>query len=118
MIVIDLLSQVYSQQKKEDLQAKLEEFEVIRSDTLHKDKIMQVSQQDILKMKENLERDRKTIMDVKFEYLCSGFHSGPISELHTCLQRPIILTCSLADNTVRLWNYMTNNCELTKDFTK
>ena len=83
--MIDLLSQVYSQQKKEDLHAKLEEFEVIRQDTLAKDKIIQVSQQDIQKIKENLERDRKTIMDVKFEYLCSGFHAGPISELHTCL---------------------------------
>ena len=118
VIVIDLLSQVYSAQKKEDLNAKLEEFDLIIKEQMAVDKIKQVSQQDFLKIKENLERDRKNILDVKFEFLCSGFHAGAITELHTCLQRPIILTCSLADNTIRLWNYMTNNCELTKDFTK
>ena len=82
------------------------------------DNVEHVAQPYSLKIKVNLVRERKNIMDVKFDLICSGFHAGAISELHTCAQRPIILTCSLADNTVRLWNYMTNNCELTKDFTK
>ena len=67
VIVIDLYSQVYSQQKKEDLYAKLEEFALIKKEQMSVDKIKHVSQADILKIKENLDRDRKNIMDVKFD---------------------------------------------------
>lgn len=67
VMVIDLITQVYSQQRKEDLQAKLEEFALIEKEQMAGDKLKQVSQADILKIKENLDRDRKNIMDVKFE---------------------------------------------------
>ncbi len=36
--------------------------------------------------------------------------------MHTCLQRPIILTMSHADQSIRLWNYIDNTCELEKNF--
>ena len=36
--------------------------------------------------------------------------------MDVCLQRPIILTASDDDQTVRIWNYVTNTCELVKDF--
>lgn len=35
-----------------------------------------------------------------------------------CLQRPIIMTCSQLDQTIRVWNYVTNKCELAVNFTQ
>ena len=46
----------------------------------------------------------------------NGFHSGEITEMHTCLQRPIILTMSYEDQTIRLWNYVENTCDLVQNF--
>jgi WD40 repeat protein len=48
--------------------------------------------------------------------VCSGFHSGAISQIDVAVQRPILATCSRDDSTVRLWNYFTYNCELARDF--
>lgn len=39
IIHIDLLEQIYSQQKKEDLQAKIDEFKVVEKETLRREKI-------------------------------------------------------------------------------
>jgi len=43
--------------------------------------------------------------DVKFDLVCRGFHSGSIDSIDIAIQRPIIVTCSRADSTIRLWNY-------------
>ena len=70
----------------------------------------------------NLEQERgqeiKQIYDVKYKVLAQGRHAASISELHVCLQRPILLTMSIIDQTIRIWNYATNTCELTKNFLK
>ena len=57
-------------------------------------------------------QEKEQIYEVKFKKLALGHHADSISELHTCLQRPILLTMSLADQTIRIWNYVTNTCEL------
>ena len=36
--------------------------------------------------------------------------------MDTCLHRPLIATLSRRDNCIRLWNYKTPGCELTKIF--
>ena len=54
---------------------------------------------------------------VKFDYLYSGFHNGPIHNIDVCLHRPLIVTCSQKDSTIRIWNYMSNKCELARRFT-
>ena len=41
-----------------------------------------------------------------------GFHQGEISHMDTCIQRPIIVTLSKTDSTIRVWNYDTGNCEI------
>ena len=109
---------MYSTQTKEDLQAKLDEFDVVEKENMKIDKISHLSQVEVQKLKENLIKDRTALLDIKFEYIGSGFHSGPITELHTCLQRPVLLTCSVADQTLRLWNYITSSCDLIKSFSK
>lgn len=54
--------------------------------------------------------------DIKFELVCKGFHSGSISGLDVAIQRPIIVTCSRDDSTVRLWNYVSGQCELAREY--
>jgi WD40 repeat protein len=117
-MLIDLYAQIYSEAKKEDLNAKIQEHTSLRNSRLATDKVKHLSQNETVKIQEQLEHDRLAILDIKFEYLCNGFHSAAIDELHTCLQRPILLTCSQEDGTVRIWNYITNNCELVMNFNK
>ena len=52
--------------------------------------------------------------DLKFNVICDGFHNGPITCMDVALQRPIIITCSKSDKTIRIWNYLTGHCEYCK----
>lgn len=54
--------------------------------------------------------------EVTSTQVCSGFHSGAISQIDVAVQRPVVATCSRDDSTVRLWNYATFNCELARDY--
>ena len=54
--------------------------------------------------------------EVKFDLVCRGFHSGPIDTIDIAIQRPIIVTCSRDDSTIRLWNYCTHQCELAREY--
>jgi hypothetical protein len=74
---------VYSNQTKEDLMAKLDEFDVVERESLSAEKISGVSQQEVMKIKENLRKDRLSLMDIKFELVGGSFHNGAITELHT-----------------------------------
>jgi len=52
--------------------------------------------------------------DLKFNVICEGFHNGPITCMDVASQRPIIITCSKNDKTIRIWNYLTGHCEYCK----
>jgi WD40 repeat protein len=52
--------------------------------------------------------------DLKFDVVCDGFHQGPIHCMDVALQRPIIVTTSRTDKTIRVWNYLTGHCEYCK----
>ena len=52
--------------------------------------------------------------DLKFNVICQGFHNGPITCMDVALQRPIIITVSKSDKTIRIWNYLTGHCEYCK----
>lgn len=60
---------------------------------------------------ENLNNKNLTI---KWELVCDGFHQGPITYMDVALQRPIIVTTSKTDKTIRIWNYLTGHCEYCK----
>lgn len=49
--------------------------------------------------------------EVKVDQLAKGFHSGPITAMDVAVQRPLIVTCSREDSTIRIWNYYKNTCE-------
>ena len=52
--------------------------------------------------------------DLKFNVICEGFHNGPITCMDVASQRPIMITCSKNDKTIRIWNYLTGHCEYCK----
>lgn len=52
--------------------------------------------------------------DLKMELVCEGFHQGAITTMDVALQRPIIITTSSKDKTVRAWNFITGHCEYCK----
>jgi hypothetical protein len=62
-------------------------------------------------------KNNKFQKEVRFDFIFNGFHSGTISSLDVCLQRPIIVTCSKIDSTIRIWNYINFKCELARKFT-
>ncbi|KAJ3192775.1 Cilia- and flagella-associated protein 57 [Irineochytrium annulatum] len=53
--------------------------------------------------------------DVKFEQLFQPFHHGSVTGLDLCCRKPILVTCS-TDKSIKVWNYMTGTCELSKYF--
>ncbi|KAJ3408017.1 Cilia- and flagella-associated protein 57 [Chytriomyces hyalinus] len=59
--------------------------------------------------------DVKQGADVKFEAAMPAFHYGAITGMDICIRKPLIITCS-NDRTVRIWNYITGECELCKHF--
>ena len=52
--------------------------------------------------------------DLKFNVICEGFHNAPITCMDVASQRPIMITCSKNDKTIRIWNYLTGHCEYCK----
>jgi len=52
--------------------------------------------------------------DVKVNQVAKGFHSGAITTIDIAVQRPLIVTCSKEDSTIRIWNYKQNTCEQAK----
>lgn len=62
-----------------------------------------------------LSRDENRLK-VKMELIYGGYHSGPITGLDVCIQRPLIVTCSREDSTIRIWNYINFKSELARKF--
>ena len=54
-----------------------------------------------------LQRQMTTVKPVRYEFIQEGFHSGPISSMDICTQRPLIATCCSVDSTIKIWNYST-----------
>ena len=64
-----------------------------------------------LSMKEILSNIKNPDYNLELNYICDGFHKGSISCMDVSLQRPIIITCSKEDKSIRVWNYLTGHCE-------
>ena len=57
-----------------------------------------------------------TEKQIVFDLLARGFHSGSITSIDMSTQRPLLLTCSPEDSSIRLWNYDESTCELGKAY--
>ena len=51
----------------------------------------------------------------KCEPLYTPFHSDKITGLDVCIRKSLVATCSM-DKTVRIWNYVDNTLENSKEF--
>ncbi len=64
-----------------------------------------------LGLKEILSNIKNPDYNLELNLICDGFHKGAISCMDVSLQRPIIITCSKEDKSIRVWNYLTGHCE-------
>ncbi|KAJ3013942.1 Cilia- and flagella-associated protein 57 [Thoreauomyces humboldtii] len=55
--------------------------------------------------------------DPKFVPVGQPFHHGAIIGIDVCVRKPLIVTCSI-DRSIRIWDYVTNTCQLIKHFTE
>eukprot|EP00928_Gymnodinium_smaydae_P038578 TRINITY_DN26587_c0_g2_i3.p1 TRINITY_DN26587_c0_g2~~TRINITY_DN26587_c0_g2_i3.p1 ORF type:complete len:1029 (+),score=221.22 TRINITY_DN26587_c0_g2_i3:1007-4093(+) len=49
--------------------------------------------------------------------LCGGFHSAAVSDVSIATHRPLIVSLSRSDCTLRIWNYIASRCELVHELT-
>lgn len=62
-------------------------------------------------------KESEALIDrINYEVVAGGFHQGAISCMDICIQRPIVATLSKTDSTIRVWNYDTGKCEITKSY--
>ena len=52
--------------------------------------------------------------ELRMSLVCDGFHQGPITAMDISLQRPLIITASSHDKSIRIWNFLTGHCEYCK----
>ena len=52
--------------------------------------------------------------ELRMNLVCDGFHQGPITTMDVSLQRPVIVTASSFDKSIRVWNFLTGHCEYCK----
>ena len=67
-----------------------------------------------INIKNIFENLKSVNFDLKMNLVCDGFHQGEITSMDVALQRPIIVTTSNVDKTVRVWNFLTGHCEYCK----
>ena len=51
----------------------------------------------------------------EFSVFSYPFHSGSITGVDVCQRKPLVVTCG-ADRSIRVWNYLTMELELSKEF--
>jgi WD40 repeat protein len=51
----------------------------------------------------------------EFQVFCHPFHNGAITGVDICHRKPLIATCG-ADRSIKIWNYLTLELELSKEF--
>ena len=49
--------------------------------------------------------------EIEFNILCEGFHYGSINSFNMSIQRPILVSASKEDKSIRIWNYITGHSE-------
>lgn len=54
-------------------------------------------------------------LECAWEELGAGSHSGVIGDMSICSRKPLIASCS-TDNILKIWNYETHECEISKKF--
>jgi hypothetical protein len=74
-----------------------------------------INMQSKNKSKEKRENE-SLIENVNYITVGGGFHAGEVSAMDICIVRPIVVSMSKDDVTVRIWNYHTGKCEMIKSY--
>ena len=51
----------------------------------------------------------------EFQVFSHSFHNGSITGVDICQRKPLVVTCG-TDRSIKIWNYMTLELELSKEF--
>lgn len=71
----------------------------------------------VAKIKEKEKKENEALIEkINYVTVGGGNHHGEVAAIDICISRPIIVSMSKIDVTVRIWNYHTGKCELTKSF--
>ena len=49
-------------------------------------------------------------VECALNYLVKGFHTGSVTSMSSCARKPLLITCSKEDKSIRLWNYRKHVC--------
>ena len=49
-------------------------------------------------------------VECALSYLVKGFHTGSVISMSSCARKPLLITCSTEDKSIRLWNYRQHVC--------
>nr|XP_040582177.1 cilia- and flagella-associated protein 57-like [Lepeophtheirus salmonis] len=66
-------------------------------------------------LKDSMNKESQIVCKNYFKIFSYPFHNGMITGLDVCQRKPLVVTCG-ADHTIRIWNYLTLELELSKDF--
>ena len=51
----------------------------------------------------------------EFQVFSHSFHNGSITGVDVCQRKPLVATCGV-DRSIKVWNYLTLELELSKEF--
>ena len=51
----------------------------------------------------------------EFQVFSHSFHNGSITGVDICQRKPLVVTCGV-DRSIKIWNYLTLELELSKEF--
>ena len=74
---------------------KLREHQAIIESDEEKSRMSKYGKQEKMKALEQREVEKEKITAIGYKIIGNGFHSGEITEMHACLQRPVLLTMSI-----------------------
>ena len=85
VLLIDMFKEVYQQDKRDDINMKLQEHEAIVNSEEERARLSQQGKLEQNKAKEARELEKEKITAIGYKLIGNGFHSGEITEMHTCL---------------------------------
>ena len=85
VLLIDMFKEVYQQDKRDDINMKLQEHEAIVNSDEERARLSQQGKLEKDKAMEARELEKEKITAIGYKLIGNGFHAGEITEMHTCL---------------------------------
>lgn len=85
VMIIDMWNEVYLQDKRDDIKMKQQEHRNIMMSEEERVRMQHLKGPELQKARLARDKEREAISAINFQLMCNGFHSGAITEMHTCL---------------------------------